>query len=74
MLNRPNVKQQLELVNMLIRALADEVTLQRAQQPEQMYGPVPVQMEQALYQLRLRKLLMSARVGSGRRTRKATRH
>jgi hypothetical protein len=75
MLNRTNGKQQLELVNMWIRALADEMALQRTQtQGGSTTTRVPVEMEEALYQLRLRKLLISAMVGPGRGDKGATRH
>lgn len=64
MLNRTNARRQLETVNMLIRALADEMAAQRNQSSESTYSRIPQEMEEALYQLRLRKLLISALVDS----------
>jgi len=67
MLNRVSGKRELEHVNMLIRALYEEVTQERTQSANNSSrNAVPVQMEEALYELRLRKLLISAVVGSNR--------
>jgi hypothetical protein len=67
MLNRDNGKRELERVNMLIRALSEEVTQEKTQSStSESRNPVPVQMEEALYELRLRKLLISALVGTNR--------
>jgi hypothetical protein len=65
MLNRVNGKRELDQVNMLIRALSDEMTQERTQSVNSdSRNTIPVQMEEALYQLRLRKLVISALVGS----------
>jgi hypothetical protein len=67
MLNRVNGKRELDRVNMLIRALAEEVIQEKTQSARnESRNAVPVQMEEALYELRLRKLLISALVGSNR--------
>jgi hypothetical protein len=68
MVNRVNGKRELARVNMLIRAISEEISLERSNgQPG-----VPVQMEEALYELRLRKLLISALVGSNRSPRRVS--
>jgi hypothetical protein len=67
MLNRVNGKQELDRVNMLIRALSDEMIQERTQSiNSDSRNTIPAQMEEALYELRLRKLLISALVGSNR--------
>lgn len=67
MLNRVNGKRELARVNMLIRALSDEMTQERTQiVGSDSRNTIPRQMEEALYELRLRKLLISAVVGSDR--------
>jgi hypothetical protein len=65
MLNRVNGKRELDQVNMLIRALSDEMTQERTQSVNSdSRNTIPVQMEEALYELRLRKLVISALAGS----------
>ena len=63
MLNSVSGNQELDLVNMLIRALSDEISDERIRNSEN--GPnsrVAEEMKEALYELRLRKLLISAEV------------
>ena len=66
MVNRINGKRELARVNMLIRAISEEMTQQRINNSDSTEPTVPVQMQEALYELRLRKLCTSALVGSGR--------
>jgi hypothetical protein len=72
MLNRVNRKQELDRVNMLIRALSDEMTRQQALDASM--GSASAEMQEALYELRLRKLMISAFVGSSRIARRTSRH
>jgi hypothetical protein len=61
MLNSVSGRQELDLVNMLIRALSDEISEERTRYSERAPGgKVAEEMEEALYELRLRKLLISA--------------
>ena len=63
MLNSVSGNQELELVNMLIRALSDEISDERIRNSENAPNSrVAEEMEEALYELRLRKLLISAEV------------
>jgi hypothetical protein len=71
MLNRANGIQQLNFVNKLIRAISDELPL--AAESSSSPNRLPDEMKEALQQLRLRKLLISAIVDSGRVPR-TTRH
>ncbi|HSE38771.1 MAG TPA: hypothetical protein VLG74_15830 [Blastocatellia bacterium] len=64
MLNRVNGRQELERVNMFIRALSDEMAHTQAQKQSGQANAVAIEMAQALYKLRLRKLLICALVGS----------
>lgn len=64
MLNRVSGKQELEIVNMLIRALSDEIAEQRAHDDAGEPDVFSAEMEEALYELRIRKLLISAFVDS----------
>jgi hypothetical protein len=65
MLNSVNGRQELDRVNMFIRALSDEVAQTQAQNPGSEFSKtLTVEMEEALYELRLRKLLISALVDS----------
>lgn len=66
MLNRVNGKRELARVNMLIRAISEEMTLERSNNADSTQPAVPVQMQEALYELRLRKLCISALVSSDR--------
>ena len=65
MLNRIDGRQELVIVNMLIRALSDEMSRQQTQY-EASTSPdnIPTEIEEALYELRLRKLLISAMIDS----------
>ena len=63
MLNGANGRQELERVNMFIRALRDEMAQTQAHQVEStLPNAVAIEMKEALYELRLRKLLISALV------------
>ena len=72
MLNKVNGRQELDRVNMLIRALSDEVARERARRNTE--ARIPTEMNDALYELRVRKLFMSAMVGSARTSSHHTRH
>ena len=76
MLNRANGRQQLSFVNKLIRAISDELPQQSALDVDNATSSnrLPDEMKEALQQLRLRKLLISAIVDSDPVSRKATRH
>jgi hypothetical protein len=60
MINEANDRQELERVNMFIRALSDEMA--QTQAHEVFPNAVAIEMKEALYELRLRKLLISALV------------
>jgi len=61
MLHRPDPIHDLDAVDMLIRALADEMThLRSFKFDDQSPDAVLTQMEEALYELRLRKMVLSA--------------
>jgi len=64
MINQANGRQELERVNMFIRALSDEMAQTQAHQVESTPNAVAIEMKEALYELRLRKLLISALVDS----------
>ncbi len=67
MLNRVNGRQELDRVNMFIRAISDEMAQTQAAGVENaLTNTVALEMEEALYELRLRKLLISALVDSDR--------
>jgi hypothetical protein len=74
MLNRANGRQELDRVNMLIRALSDEMAQTQAQNKNALANAVAVEMEEALYELRLRKLLICALVDSDRAADQTTSH
>ena len=76
MLNRSNGKQQLNFVNKLIRAISDEMPQQSTLDGEDAssVNRLPDEMKEALQQLRLRKLLISAMVDSDRGVSRHTRH
>lgn len=75
MLNRANGKQQLNFVNKLIRAISDEMPQQSTLgEDASSVNRLPDEMKEALQQLRLRKLLISAIVDSDRAGYRATRH
>lgn len=65
MLNTIDGRQELVIVNMLIRALSDEMSRQQTQY-EASTSPdnIPTEIEDALYELRLRKLLICAMIDS----------
>ena len=73
MLNKPNGQQELDRVNMFIRALTAEMAETKAQTDNER-NAVAIEMEEALYELRLRKLLISAMFDSDTVNDKATRH
>lgn len=62
MINEAYDRQELERVNMFIRALSDEMA--QTQAHEVFPNAVAIEMKEALYELRLRKLLISALVDS----------
>lgn len=76
MLNRANGRQQLNFVNKLIRAISDELPQQSVLEGDNATSAnrLPDEMKEALQQLRLRKLLISAIVDSDPVSSKATRH
>lgn len=75
MLNRVNGRQELDRVNMFIRALSDEMAqTQPLNAGSACPNTVAIEMEEALYELRLRKLLISALVDSDRVADKTTSH
>ena len=75
MLNSVSGRQELDLVNMLIRALSDEISEERTRYSERApSGRVAEEMEEALYELRLRKLLISALFESDNVDDNMTRH
>ena len=75
MLNRVNGRQELDRVNMFIRAISDEMAQTQALDGENaLPSTVALEMEQALYELRLRKLLISAQVDSDRDSDRTTSH
>lgn len=74
MLNRANGRQELDRVNMFIRALSDEMAQTQAQNNSALANAVAVEMEEALYELRLRKLLICALVDSDRAADQTTSH
>ena len=61
MLHKTDPSQDLDAVDMLIRALADEMMLLRSLKfDDEPQDAVLTQMEEALYELRLRKMVLSA--------------
>lgn len=76
MLNRANGRQQLSFVNKLIRAISDELPQQSALDVDSASSAnrLPDEMKEALQQLRLRKLLISAIVDADRVSGKPIRH
>jgi hypothetical protein len=63
MLTRSNDVQELERVNMFIRAIAADMTEMRGFNNERA-DSITLEMEEALYELRVRKLLISALIDS----------
>lgn len=74
MVNRVNGKQELARVNMLIRAISEEMTQERINNGDNTIHTMQVQVQEALYELRLRKLCISALVSSDRATKRTIRH
>lgn len=62
MLNRSNGRQELDRLNMFIRALSAEMAQTQADVESSFPNAVAIEMKEALYELRLRKLLISALV------------
>ena len=60
MLDSSNGRQELDRVNMFIRALSAEMAQTQANVESSFPNAVTIEMEEALYELRLRKLLISA--------------
>lgn len=75
MLDRTNGTQELDRVNMFIRAISDEMAQTVALGAENaLESKVALEMQEALYELRLRKLLISALVDSDRVSDRTTSH
>ena len=75
MLNRTTGRQQLNFVNKLIRAISEEMPKHSTIADDaSSVNRLPDEMKEALQQLRLRKLLISAIVDSDRGVRSHTRH
>ena len=64
MLNSVNSLQELDRVNMFIRALSDEMAHSNAHGDDAHESAIAIEMEEALFELRLRKLLICAFVDS----------
>jgi hypothetical protein len=61
MMNRLDPNQNLNMVDMLIRALTDEMADERSRTSEtESPDALLTQMEEALYELRLRKMVLRA--------------
>ena len=73
MLNIPNGQQELDRVNMFIRALTAELEETKAETDNER-SALAIEMQEALYELRLRKLLISALFDSDDINDKATKH
>ena len=73
MQNRVNGRQELDRVNMFIRALTDEMA-QAHNEEDTFPNGCAVEMKEALYELRLRKLLISALFDSDRVADNTTSH
>ena len=74
LVNRVNVKRELARVNMLIRAISEEMTEERNNKADSTQPAIPVQIQEALYELRLRKLCISALVSSDRTSKRNISH
>lgn len=75
MLNKVNGRQELDRVNMLIRALSDAMAEQQSENvTSSPHDELQTEMKEAMYELRLRKLLFSSFVRSGRIAEKTARH
>jgi hypothetical protein len=75
MINRPNVRGELDRVNMFIRALSVEMAREQAKGAGNTFpNAVAAEMSEALYELRLRKLMIVALVNSDRASDDTTSH
>ncbi len=74
MLNRFNDVQELEQVNMFIRAIAADMAETEGRGFASNNDSVAVEMEEALYELRVRKLLISALIEAEQLGEKVTTH
>lgn len=74
MLNRSNGRQELARLDMFIRALSAEMAQTEANVESSFPNEVAMEMEEALYELRLRKLLVSALFDSDRGADNTTSH
>lgn len=73
MLNRSTTDRN--LIDLLIRALSDDVAEQQMENGgSSRHDVLQTEMEEAIYELRLRKLVLSALVGSGRDAERTARH
>ena len=74
MLNSSNGRQELDRLNMFIRALSAEMAQTHARVENSFPNAVAIEMEEALYELRLRKLLISALFDADRASDNTTSH
>jgi len=75
MLNRFNDVQELEQVNMFIRAIAADMAETEGRGfANSSNDSVAIEMEEALYELRVRKLLISALIDAEKLTGSVTAH
>jgi hypothetical protein len=75
MQNRVNGRRELDRVNMFIRVISDEMAQTKAlNHGSAVPNEVALEMEEALYELRLRKLLISALFDSDRAADNTTSH
>ena len=74
MLDRTNGTQELDRVNMFIRAISDEMAQTVALGGNALESKIALEMQEALYELRLRKLLISALFDSDRVSDRTTSH
>ena len=75
MQNRVNGRRELDRVNMFIRVISDEMAQTKAHnRGSALTDEVTLEMEEALYELRLRKLLISALFDSDRASDNVTSH
>jgi hypothetical protein len=74
MINKVNGKRELARVNMLIRAISDEMTQEQDNSADSTQRSIPEQVQEALYELRLRKLCISALVSSDRAAKRNISH
>ena len=74
MLNSSNGRQELDRLNMFIRALSAEMAQTQANVENSFPNAVAIEMEEALYELRLRKLLISALFDADRAADNTTSH